>query len=112
MIWAKADPMIVDERIYTLHAGKTAEYLKLYEAKGLGVQKKILGNMLGYFHTEFGPLNQIVHLWGYDSLEDRRVRREKLFADDEWKAYIQEMRPLVHTQENKLLIPATFSPIG
>lgn len=68
--------------------------------------------MLGYFHTEFGPLNQIVHLWGYDSLEERRQRRERLFADAEWKAYIQEARPLILTQENKLLIPAPFSPMG
>lgn len=104
--------MIVDERIYTLHAGKVPEYLRLYETQGMTVQKKILGNMLGYFHTEFGPLNQIVHLWGYDSLEERRQRRERLFADAEWKAYIQEARPLILTQENKLLIPAPFSPMG
>ena len=104
--------MIVDERIYTLHAGKAPEYLRLYEARGMTVQKKILGNMLGYFHTEFGPLNQVVHLWGYESLEDRRQRRERLFADDEWLAYLLEARRLILTQENKLLIPAPFSPIG
>ena len=39
--------MIVDERIYTLHPGKTAEYLKLYEAKGMPVQVRVPGNMLG-----------------------------------------------------------------
>ena len=103
--------MIVDERIYTLQPGKVAAYLKLYEEKGMAVQIKILGNMLGYFQTEFGPLNQVVHLWGYESLEDRRERREKLFANDEWLAYIQEMRPLLMTQENKLLIPTSFSPM-
>ena len=104
--------MIVDERIYTLHPGKTAEYLKLYEAKGMPVQVRVLGNMLGYFQTEFGPLNQVVHLWGYDSLEDRRERRQQLFQEDEWLAYLKKMRPLLMSQENKLLIPAPFSPIG
>jgi hypothetical protein len=68
--------------------------------------------MLGYFQTEFGPLNQVVHLWGYDSLEDRRERRQQLFQEDEWLAYLKEMRPLLMSQENKLLIPAPFSPIG
>jgi len=104
--------MIIDERIYTLHPGKTAEYLKLYEAKGMPVQVRVLGNMLGYFQTEFGPLNQIIHLWGYKSFEDRQERRAKLFKEDEWKAYLKEMRPLLRSQENKLLIPAPFSPIS
>lgn len=103
--------MIVEERIYTLHPGKTAEYLRNYENEGLAIQKPILGNLVGYFSTEFGPLNQIIHMWGYDSFEDRAKRRAELGADERWKAYIAKVRPLIRTQENKILIPAPFSPI-
>jgi len=104
--------MIVEERIYTLHPGTIGEYLKLYEQEGLAIQKPILGNMVGYFHTEAGPLNQIIHMWGYDSFEDRMARRAKLQADPGWKAYVAKIVPFIRTQENKLLIPAPFSPIG
>lgn len=103
--------MIVEERIYSVEPGKTAEYFRLYEAEGLEVQVPILGKLIGYFATEIGPLNQIIHMWGYDSLDDRAKRRATLFADERWKAYIAKVRPFIKTQESKILIPAPFSPI-
>ncbi|MBW3096443.1 NIPSNAP family protein [Pseudohoeflea coraliihabitans] len=98
----------VDERIYTLKAGNVPVFLKLYEEKGMACQVRILGKMVGYYSTDFGPLNQIVHMWGYDSLDDRFARRKELLASPEWQAYAKEMRPLVQSVENKLLIPAPF----
>ena len=103
--------MIVEERIYTLYPGKSAEYLRLYEEEGLEVQKRILGRMVGYFTTEIGPLNQIIHMWGYDSFEERTRRRAELFKDPTWLAYVQKIRPFVMKQENKILLPTSFSPI-
>jgi NIPSNAP len=102
--------MIVEERIYTLHPGKTPEYLRRYEAEGLEIQRRILGRMVGYFSTEFGPLNQIVHLWAYRDLAERSERRARLISDEGWRAYVEKIRPLILTQENKLLTPAPFSP--
>jgi len=100
--------MIVEERIYTLQIGKVPEYLKLYAAEGFAVQTRILGNLLGYYQVEFGPQNQIVHLWSYSDLVDRTVRRKELIGDPDWQAYVKKIRPLVRYQENKLLIPAPF----
>jgi hypothetical protein len=102
--------MIVEERIYTLHPGKAPEYLRIYEAEGLEIQRRILGRMVGYFSTEFGTLNQIVHLWAYRDLAERAERRAQLAADEGWRSYVQKIRPLILTQENKLLTPAPFSP--
>lgn len=100
--------MIVEERIYTLHIGQVPEYLRLYEAEGLAVQTRILGNLLGYYQVEFGPQNQIVHLWSYTDNADRTSRRKTLLQDPDWQAYVKKIRPLVRYQENKLLIPAPF----
>jgi hypothetical protein len=100
--------MFVDERIYTLHAGQVPVFLKLYEEEGMECQVRILGNMVGYHFTDFGPLNQIVHMWGYESLDDRFERRKRLLASPEWQSYAKKMRPLVANVENKLLIPAPF----
>jgi len=102
--------MIVEERIYTLLPGKVPDYLRAYETEGLAIQKAMLGTMVGYFSTEFGPLNQIVHLWAYRDLADREARRRRLGADPGWQAYVAKVRPLVVNQENKLLMPAAFSP--
>ncbi|HLJ64246.1 MAG TPA: NIPSNAP family protein, partial [Stellaceae bacterium] len=102
--------MIVEERIYTLHPGKVPEYLRLYEAEGLAIQTRILGRLIGYFSTEIGPLNQIIHMWGYDSFEERTRRRAVLLADPQWKAFVPKLQTLIETMENKILVPAPFSP--
>lgn len=103
--------MIVEERIYTLQAGQAGAYLKLYEAEGMAIQKPILGRLVGYYSTEFGPLNQVIHLWAYESLEERTERRGRLLADERWQAYVAKVRPMVLTQENKLLVPAPFMQV-
>ncbi len=100
--------MFVDERIYTLKNGNVPVFLKLYEEEGMEVQKRILGKMVGYYYTDIGPLNQVVHMWGYESLDDRFERRKKLQASPEWQAYAKQMRPLVDNIQNKLLVPAPF----
>lgn len=102
--------MIVEERIYTCHCGKAAEYVRMYEAEGFAIQRPILGNLVGYFTVEVGPLNQVVHMWAYDDMGDRAVRRSKLISDPNWQAYAKKVQPLVIRQENKILTPAPFSP--
>jgi hypothetical protein len=100
--------MLVEMRTYTLHPGAAGTYLKAYQEEGLAIQKGILGHLVGYYSTEMGPLNQIIHMWGYESFEDRLKRRAKLFADKGWLAYVERVRPLIVSQETKLLLPAPF----
>jgi hypothetical protein len=50
-------------------------------------------------------------MWGYDSLEDRAARRERMAKDPEFQAYLKKVQPLIATQENRILRPASFSPI-
>ena len=100
----------VEKRTYTLHVGKQAEYLKLYEEEGLKVQTRILPRLVGYFTAEMGELNQIIHMWGYDSLDQRTQKRKELFADPAWIAYVGKVRPLIIRQESQLLIPTAWSP--
>jgi hypothetical protein len=68
-------------------------YIKNYEENGLKVQLPILGNLIGYFMTDFGPLNQVIHIWGYDSFEERTRRRGILMKDEKWHAYLKTSRP-------------------
>jgi hypothetical protein len=67
--------MIVEERCYTVKPGTVQLYYRDYDPRGLEIQTRILGNLIGYFHTEIGELNQVVHLWGYDSLAEREQAR-------------------------------------
>jgi hypothetical protein len=102
--------MIIEERIYTCYCGKAQLYVKMYEERGLAIQRPILGHLVGYFTSELGTLNQVVHLWAYEDMQDRATRRARLLQDPRWKIYAAEVQPLVLNQENKILIPAPFSP--
>ena len=103
--------MIIEQRTYRFKPGKVPTFMAIYEAKGLEIQKRILGNLIGYFITEIGTLNETVHLWGYDSLNDRSARRTALMADDGWRTFLAELLPLLEMQETKVLLPTFFSPI-
>lgn len=105
--------MIVEERIYVLHTWVDMnEYLEIYERQGLAVQRPILGGFLGYFRTEMGTQNQLVHLWGYESLDDRARRRARLAQDPQWLACLKKIRPMIMTMENRIMYPVSFSPIN
>ena len=103
--------MFVELRTYTFHPGKLPEFLRAYEEEGLEVQKRILGNMVGYYTTEIGMMNQVVHMWGYDDLKEREVRRAALAADKTWRGYLAKVLPLIQTMESKILVPTRFSPV-
>jgi len=71
--------MIVEMRTYTLALGATGRYFKLYGEKGLAVQKRTLGHLVGYYGVEIGGLNKVIHMWAYESLDDRARRRATLW---------------------------------
>ena len=97
--------MIVDLRTYTLRPGGLSPYLDLYVREGFPVHTSHVGPPLGYYATEIGELNQVVHLWGYESLADREQRRAALDADPRWMSYREKMWAAgnVVRQENKIL---------
>jgi hypothetical protein len=103
--------MIVEERTYSLLPGKTKTYLDMFEKDGLALQTKFLGYLIGYFTTESGTLNQVVHIWGFESFEDRTRRREAIWSDPDWLAYADRVLPLITKMENRFLIPTSFSPL-
>jgi len=100
--------MYVEERMYTLQPGKAAEYLKHYENEGVATQTRHLPHLVGYYLTEAGPLNMIVHMWAYDSLDQREKCRATLHADPAWQAYVPKVRALIVSQESRILKCAPF----
>jgi len=96
--------MIVEQRSYTLKIGGAPLYFSNYEQLGLKIQRKTLGNLVGYYVTEMGELNVVVHQWAYENMGDRDERREKLGNEPEWKAYLAKSREvgLVIKQENHI----------
>lgn len=101
--------MIYEMRTYTLKPGKVAEFEERF-AQRLPYREK--HSPLGAFwHTEFGPLNQVVHVWPFESLQHRQDVRDSMAKDPD----LQRMRgtDLVASQESEICIPAPFMrPLG
>jgi hypothetical protein len=95
--------MYVEERTYTLKPGTVPEYLKHYQNEGMAVP-----HMVGYYFTEVGTLNCVVHMWAYESLDDRDRRRAGMQADPAWQAYLGKIRPLMERQETRMMKCAPF----
>ena len=103
--------MIVEMRTYTIQPGTTPEYFRVYESMGMEAQKEILGHMVGYYATEIGELNQVVHMWAYEDLNSRVERRAKLMKDERWQRMLPELRKFIVAQKTQILIPAPFAKI-
>src|SRR6478735_506208 len=95
-------------RTYTLYVGKMAEATKLYQELKKGSHDK---KLVGYFQADTGTINQLVHLWKFDDDADRRKHWAGVFANKDFgEDFVSKFRPLVMTQEVKLLTAAPWGP--
>ena len=96
--------MVYELRCYTLKPGKMPEYLKAAETIGRPARGQNYGVNHGYWTAEFGALNQIWHLWKYDSYEERTRLRGELAKHKPWtEGYVPVIRPLIERQDLRLM---------
>ena len=104
--------MIYELRTYTLHPGKAPEFIQHAGSIAVPIRGDRYGKLAGYWSTDVGTLNQVVHLWAYDDLAHRTRAREELSKNPRWNTeYVPKIRPLLLKQENKILIPAHSRPV-
>lgn len=103
--------MIVEMRTYILHPGQQGVFLGLMESEGILIERPILGRMLGFYTSEIGSLNQVIHLWGYDSFDERQRRRQLLASSPEWQRFAPKVMPMICDMQNQLLNPAPFAAV-
>jgi hypothetical protein len=96
--------MVYELRTYTLYPGKMPAYLKAAETIGRPARGQNYGVNIGYWTSEFGQLNQIWHLWKYDSLNERERLRGELQKNEKWvKEYVPTIKPLIQRQDLRVL---------
>jgi hypothetical protein len=103
--------VIVEQRDYHVFTGKLNELVRLYAEEGIAIQEEILGGLIGVFTTDVGNLSTYTSLWRYESFSQREERRAHLQADERWQRFLAKIQPLIHTQQNRILVPTTFSPL-
>ena len=97
--------MIYEFRTYTLKPRSLAEVEKRY-GEAYEYRKKY-SPLTAFWHTEIGPLNQIIHVWGYHDLAERARIRAEAAKDANWPPKIREF---IVDQDVEVLTPFSFIP--
>ncbi len=97
--------MIVEIRTYTLQPGTTAQFEERFGA-ALPVRAKV-SPLAAFWHTEVGPLNQVIHVWPYETMDERTRLRGEATKLQGWPPNVREF---VVDQKSQIFIPAPFSP--
>jgi len=101
---------IYELRTYEIIVGKMADVVRLYKDEGWPAIENHPKKLVGYFIGDIGALNQLVHLWKFDDDADRRAFWAALFSDPDFKAFAGKLRPLIASQQNKLMTSAPWGP--
>ena len=104
--------MIYELRTYTVKPGTLGDIVKAASTVSRDVRGDNYGKLEGYWFTEIGPLNQVMHMWSYESFDERARLRGELAKNPRWNnEYIPLIRPIVVRQDIRLL-NAISSPVA
>ncbi len=101
---------IFELRTYTLHVGKLSKAIEIYKDLGWPALQKYKKNIIRYYIGDVGALNQIIHIWQFENDNARRELWKIIYKDKDFIKFASEFRPLVLTQENKLMTAAPWTP--
>jgi len=63
--------------------------------------------MAAFWHTEVGPMNQIIHVWPYKNVEERNRVRTAAVEDGSWPA---DNAHLIKKMRTDIMIPLAIMP--
>ena len=97
-------------RTYNVMVGKMAEVVALYKSEGWPAISRHPPRLVGYFTGDIGALNELVHLWKFEDDADRRAFWAALFADPAFMNFARQLRPMLLSQKNQLMMAAPWGP--
>jgi len=95
--------MIYEVRTYTLKPGTVTEFEARFEKRHPYRERH--SKLGAFWHTEMGPLNQLVHVWPYEDLQHRTAAREAANRDPDLQR-TPTGREFIVAQESEIMIPA------
>src|ERR1700716_1467155 len=105
--------MLYELRTYTVKPGTLGDMVKAASTISRDIRGDNFGKLEGYWLTEIGPLNQVLHMWSFASFEDRAKLRAELAKTPRWGGeYVPLIRPLLIRQDVRLMnaIKAPVAP--
>jgi hypothetical protein len=100
--------VIYEIRTYDLKPGSVPEFEKRFAERLPG--RLSYSPLAGFWHSEIGPLNQVVHIWPYDDLNQREEIRRQAASSGNWPPDIAEF--VLNMQSEIYLAAAFMTPMG
>ena len=97
--------MIYEFRTYDLKPRSLPQYDSILQ-NSLAAGRLDHSPLFGYFYSEFGQLNQALHIWPYQDLQERTEVRDKVLGVDSWPPPTGE---LLAAQNTEIYFPAPFN---
>ena len=97
--------MIYEMRTYDLKPHSLPE-VELRFAEAYEKRKKH-SLLAAFWHTEIGPLNQIIHVWPYKDMAERTKIREEAVKDGTWPPKIKDF---IINMRSDIMVPLSMSP--
>ena len=96
--------MLYELRTYTVKPGTLGDMVKAASTVSQEIRGNDYGKLEGYWSSEIGALNQVMHLWSYPDYNERARVRGELGKNSRWvNEYIPLIRPLIVRQDIRLL---------
>lgn len=102
--------MLYEQRTYHVLVGKMSELVALYTTEAWPLLEKYSNKLVGYFLGDVGGMNQLVHIWKFEDDAARRAFWAAFYADPALMGFAGKLRPLLASQENKLMMGAPWGP--
>ncbi|KAK3908671.1 Protein NipSnap [Frankliniella fusca] len=99
---------IYEIRSYSLKPGTMIEWGNNW-ARGLKFRRNNNEAFAG-FMSQVGRLNNVHHIWCYESLYQRKETRESAWRNPGWDECVAYTVPLIREMHSRILVPTEFSP--
>jgi hypothetical protein len=101
-------------RTYTYAPGELPTMIKNWE-NAVGVRLQF-GPVCAIWYSELGALSKFVHIWPYQTLDQRADIRKKSHDTGMWPSSVKAVKEGgraegLLAQENKIRMPSAFSPL-
>ncbi len=96
-------------RTYDIAMGKTPEYMAAVREIALPVRESYGVKLAGWYYTDIGALNKVVHIWAYRDFAHFEEAREAFRTDEHWlNDYVPRVKGMILRQENQIMRASDF----
>lgn len=100
--------MLYEVRTYRLKPRGVPEFINTF---GKAYEKRqSLSKISAFFHTEIGPLNEVIHIWPYKDGVERDKKRVKSVSDKKY-AWPPKVAHLQEHMQSELFTPSPMTPV-